>query len=54
MPHEDGTRYVSYHRGREVTIETDCPHCQIDGETFPFRENQLRVSIAGEANWLCV
>ena len=51
---EDGSRYVSYHRGREVTVETDCPHCQVDGETFPFRENRLTVRIAGEARWVKV
>ena len=49
---EDGSRYVSYHRGRSVLIESECPHCQIDGETFAFRQNQLHVRIAGEARWV--
>lgn len=49
---EDGSRYVSYHRGREVLVETDCPHCQIDGETFPFEDERLEVRIAGEARWV--
>ena len=49
---EDGSRYVSYHRARSVVVETDCPHCQIDGETFPFREDRLEVAIAGEAQWV--
>ena len=49
---EDGSRYVSYHRGRAVTIETDCPHCQIDGETFPFVDERLEVAVAGSARWI--
>ena len=50
---EDGSRYVmSYHRGRRVAIETDCPHRQIDGETFPFVERRLEVAVAGSARWV--
>ena len=49
---EDASRYVSYHRGRRVAIETDCPHCQIDGETFPFADRQLEVEVAGSARWV--
>lgn len=51
---EDGSRYVSYHRGREVTIESACPHLQIDGETFPFDGARLEVSVAGAAKWVQV
>lgn len=51
---EDGTKYVSYHRGRRVTIETDSDHCQIDGETFPFEDHVLEVAIAGESKWVVV
>ncbi len=49
---QDGTKYVSYHRGKQVSIETDCEHCQIDGETFPFEEQVLEVRIDGESKWV--
>jgi len=49
---EDGSRYVSYHRGKEVRVSTSSSHCQIDGETYPFLEKELLIAIAGEARWL--
>ena len=49
---QDGTKYVSYHRGKRISIESDCEHCQIDGETFSFEERRLDVSIAGESKWI--
>lgn len=49
---EDGTKYVSYHRARRITIETTCEHCQIDGETYPFVDKRLEIEIAGQAKWI--
>lgn len=51
---EDGSKYVEYLRGKQITIETDCSHCQIDGETYPFENERLEVAIAGEAKWVVV
>ena len=51
---QDGTKYVEYLRGKHITIETDCTHCQIDGETYPFDDERLEVAIAGESKWVVV
>ncbi len=51
---QDGTKYVSYHRGKHIRIETDCSHCQIDGETYPFTDEVLDISMAGESKWVVV